>query len=180
MQQRLNHFETAEAEVVENLETTEETNHSESNQEDQTVSNDTQEATEPADESPAERLARLQTERMGNFRVTISYQDATYVRNILEKSEYRGPQQAYLLIISKLEMTQVCESLKELSRESRHQVELSAAAIESISFFMNNHSGKGLESAQKLFAASMQFRPAISAINSIEDEIESLKKEFTN
>jgi hypothetical protein len=84
------------------------------------------------------------------------------------------------LIISKLEMTQVCESLKELSRESRHQVELSAAAIESISFFMNNHSGKGLESAQKLFAASMQFRPAISAINSIEDEIESLKKEFTN
>lgn len=182
MQQGLNHFETAEAETVENFEATEETtNTTESNKEDLTTleSEEAQDTGQTVDENPAEKLARLQTERMGNFKVTISHNDATYVRNLLEKSEYRGPQQAYLLIISKLEMMQVCEALKDLSKDSRHQVELSAAAIESISFFMNNHSGKGLDSAQKLFAASMQFRPAISAINSIEDQIESLKKEFS-
>ena len=86
--------------------------------------------------SPAEKLAKLQADRMGNFKVTISYDDATYLRNLLEKSEYKGPQQAYLLIISKLEMSQVCETLKGMDREMRHTVEISAAAIESMSFFI--------------------------------------------
>lgn len=129
------------------------------------------------DLSPAEKLAKLQTERMGNFKVTLSYDDASYLRNLLDKVEFKGPQQAYLLIISKLEMTQICETLKTLPKESRHNVEISAAAIESMSFFINSKTGKGIDSAQRLFSASMQLRPAISHINRIEDEIESLKNE---
>jgi len=136
-------------------------------------SNDSQEIEENL--SPADKLAKLQMNRMGNFQVTISYDDATYLRNLLEKSEYKGPQQAYLLIISKLEMSQVCETLKGMDREMRHTVEISAAAIESISFFMNSKTGKGIDSAQRLFTASMQLRPAIAQINRIEDEIEAIK-----
>lgn len=132
------------------------------------------------DTSPVDELSKLHAQRMGNFKVTISYADAVYVRNLLEKSEYKGPQQAYLLILSKLEISGICEYLKELPRDSRHIIELSAATIESISFFMNNQTGKGLDSAQKLFTASMQFRPAIAEINKIEDQLETLKKDISS
>lgn len=143
-----------------------------------TVDESTEVASEPEKElTPAEKLAQLQMDRMGNFNVTLSYDDATYLRNLLEKSEYKGPQQAYLLIISKLEMSQICETLKGLDREMRHTVEISAAAIESMSFFMNLKTGKGIDSAQRLFTASMQLRPAISQINRIEEELEAFKNE---
>jgi hypothetical protein len=141
------------------------------------VEEKTEELVEEENLSPADKLAKLQIERMGNFNVTLSYDDASYLKNLLDKVEFKGPQQAYLLIISKLEMTQICETIKGLPKESRHSVEISAAAIESISFFINSKTGKGIDSAQRLFSASMQLRPAISHINRIEDEIDALKKE---
>lgn len=122
--------------------------------------------------TPKEKLKELSTQRMGKFKVSLSVADAKYIRNLLDRSEWKGPQQAYLLVISKLEMSQICQELKELDPNLSHSVDLSSAAIESISFFMNGSTGKGENSAQRLFAASMLLRPAIGEINKIDTQIE--------
>lgn len=125
-----------------------------------------------------EKIQQLQSTRMGNFKVTLSLTDAKYLRNMLDKTEYKGPQQAYLLIISKLEMTNICEQLGDKDKESRHSVEMSSAAVESLTFFMNQKTGKGIDSAQRLFSASMQLRPAITEINQIDEAIASMQQEL--
>lgn len=121
-----------------------------------------------------EKLGALQAKRMGTFKVDLSYSDATYLRNMLDKTTFKGPQQAYLLIISKLELSQICEALKNEPKDTRHPVEITSATIESVSFFMNNKEGVGVDSAQKLFAASMVLRPAIAEINKLDQELTNL------
>ena len=149
--------------------------------EDQEVMEVPVESTPLESESPAaeasteDKLKELQSKRMGTFKVDLSYLDAKYLRNMLDKTVYKGPQQAYLLIISKLEMAQVCEVLKnEGAKENRLPVDLTSATIESISFFMNQKEGTGADSAQRLFAASMVLRPAIEQINKLDQEISNL------
>lgn len=143
---------------------------------------------EPAQEerelTPEEKLAELEAARMGTFKVTLSLDDAKYLKNMLDKVEYKGPQQAYLLIISKLEMTNVCNVISDKSSNSkgasRHTVDISSATIESLTFFMNQKTGKGIDSAQKLFSASMQLRPAISEINNLEETLQNLREDLKN
>jgi len=125
--------------------------------------------------TPEEKVMEISKLRMGKFEVALSTSDAKYMRNILDRAEWKGPQQAYLLIISKLEMSQICEELKEKDQATSHQVPLSSATIESLSFFMNNYTGKGDQSAHKLFASSMLLRPAIGEINKLDREIEELR-----
>jgi hypothetical protein len=150
--------------------------------EDQEVMEAPVESTPTESESPTtevsteDKLKELQSKRMGMFKVNLSYLDAKYLRNMLDKTVYKGPQQAYLLIISKLEMAQVCEMLKNEAKETKSQVDLSSATIESISFFMNQKEGTGADSAQRLFAASMVLRPAIEQINKLDQEISDLSK----
>jgi hypothetical protein len=159
-------------------------NTNENQVEDQIVVEVTEEATEQIVESTKvemteeDILKNLQAKRMGTFKVDLSYSDATYLRNMLDKTTYKGPQQAYLLIISKLELSQVCEMLKNESNNTRHPVELTSATIESISFFMNQKEGVGIDSAQKLFAASMVLRPAIGEINKLDQEISNLSNQL--
>lgn len=138
-----------------------------------------EEVVEEKELTPAEKLSQLEAERMGSFKVTLSLEDAKYLRNMLDKTEYKGPQQAYLLVISKLEMSGVCETLNGLDAQKRHTVEISSATIESLTFFMNNKVGKGVDSAQKLFAASMQLRPAITQINELDLKLESMRKDLS-
>lgn len=121
-----------------------------------------------------EKLGSLQAKRMGTFKVDLSYSDAAYLRNMLDKTTFKGPQQAYLLIISKLELSQICEALKNEAKDARHPVEITSATIESVSFFMNNKEGVGPDSAQKLFSASMVLRPAIAEINKLDQEINNI------
>lgn len=120
-------------------------------------------------------LEELTQKRMGTFKVGLSYKDAVYYRNLLDKSEFTGPQQAYLLIIAKAELSQVCEALKSTDQMARHEVQLTSATIESLGYFMNKMTGKGADSATKLFSASMLLRPVMGEINKI-DEILSAKK----
>jgi hypothetical protein len=155
-------------------------NANENQVEDQVMIEATEETTIPEVESnevemtEEDMLKNLQAKRMGTFKVDLSYSDATYLRNMLDKTAYKGPQQAYLLIISKLELSQVCEMLKNEPKDTRHPVELTSATIESVSFFMNQKEGVGVDSAQKLFAASMVLRPAISEINKLDQELTNL------
>lgn len=161
--------ETNETQVVE-----------ESPQVEETV--DTKEATKKEKKSPKtkeltpeEKVMELSKQRMGKFDVALSAADAKYMRNLLDRSEWKGPQQAYLLIISKLEMSQLCEELKDKDQATSHPTPMSSATIESLSFFMNNYTGKGDNAAHKLFASSMLLRPAIGEINKIDREIEELR-----
>ena len=127
--------------------------------------------------SPEEQILKdLETERMGSFKVGLGYGDAVYFRNLLDKSEYKGPQQAYLLVIAKAELSQVCEGLKNNDKGKRFDVDLSSACIESLGFFMNNFSGKGSDSATKLFTASMLLRPAMGLINQIDAQLAETRK----
>lgn len=127
-----------------------------------------------SEETPEEKLTRLRLERTGTFKINMTYSDATYLRNRLDKSEWVGPQQAYLLIISKLELSSVCEELSQLDKKSSHQVELTAATIESVSYFLNKATGVGEDSAQKLFAASMLLRPALAEMGRLDEEMKSM------
>jgi hypothetical protein len=133
------------------------------------------EAVEHVEEGPVDPLTELQAKRMGSFEVSLTFNDARYLRNLLDKSEWVGPNQAYLLIISKLEMSNICEALKGMDPGQMHKVKMTSACIESLNYFMSRWSGTGEQSAQKLFASSMLLRGAIGEINKIDSEIEELK-----
>ncbi len=129
--------------------------------------------------SPEEKaLEDLKAERMGKFTVGMGYEDARYFRNLLDKASFKGPQQAYLLVVAKAEMSQVCQGLKEQDSGQRYEVELSSACIESLGFFMNNYEGKGEVSAMKLFSASMLLRPAMGLINNLDSKLEIAKQKL--
>lgn len=118
----------------------------------------------------------LKKMRMGSFKVGLSYGDVTYYRNILDKSEYTGPQQAYLLAIAKAEISNVCSILSTKDKNSRFEVTLTSATIEALGFFINRFSGKGADSATKLFSASMLLRPVMGEINQIDEELSTRSK----
>jgi hypothetical protein len=142
---------------------------------------DVQDQVETPENAQVENLDEMSTEelttkRMGNFKVGLSYSDAVYYRNLLDKSEYTGPNQAYLLAVSKAELSQVCNGLKNQDKNSRYEVQLTSATIESLGFYMNKHTGKGSDSASKLFSASMLLRPVMGEINKIDDILNSRKE----
>jgi len=127
--------------------------------------------------SPAEQVYEdLKIKRMGKFTVGIAYGDAVFFRNLMEKSTFKGPQQAYLLLVAKSELVSIVQGLKTQDRETRYEVELTSACIESVGFFMNNFEGKGSDSATKLFTASMLLRPAMGEINKLDEQLEEAKK----
>ena len=162
------------SEVVENtvLETTEITDNITT---DETTDAADIKETEPV--SPEQQAFNdLQVERMGTFKVGMGYVDAVYYRNMLDKATYKGPQQAYLLLVAKAEMSNVCSGLKDNDKTKRYEVDLTSACIESLGFFMNNFEGKGSDSAGKLFSASMLLRPSMGLINQLDEKLAEAKK----
>lgn len=141
----------------------------------QDTAEDTKSVDNTAKLSPEDQLSELQKKRMGSFEVEMSHADATYFRNVLQKSEWKGPQQAYLLVIAKAELDNVVISLGQGSKDQRHKVELSSAVIESLNFFLNNKIGKGVDSANKLFYASMVLRPSMIEISGIDNKIKEIQ-----
>jgi hypothetical protein len=120
-------------------------------------------------------LDSLIQRRMGNFNVAISPADLKYVKNLLNnKIEWTGPNEAYLILMS---LISISNELKELDDRSTERVNISlpSTTLESINFFLNKVSGKGEESAHRLFAVSMLLRPAMEQIKAIDSEIEKLK-----
>lgn len=141
-----------------------------------TVQEETQE--EPQKELTPEEQAYqdLQTKRMGTFKVQLDPSSAIYLRNILDKSEYEGPQQAYLLVVAKSEMSSIVNALKDNDKTKRYEVDMTSACIESLGFFMNRLKGKGSDSAMKLFTASMLLRPAMGQINELDQKLAEARK----
>ena len=115
--------------------------------------------------------------RMGNFDVTISPADLKYIKNLLNnKVEWKGPNEAYLILMSLLSLS---SELKEVDDRSTERITLSlpSTTLESINFFIGRITGKGEESAHRLFAVSMLLRPAMEQIRVLDETIEKLKSE---
>lgn len=115
--------------------------------------------------------------RMGHFEVLISPADLKYIKNLLNnKIEWKGPNEAYLMLMSVLNLSSELKSLDTSSNE-RVKISLPSTTLESINFFLNRVTGKGEESAHRLFAVSMLLRPAMEEIKKLDELIENLKSE---
>lgn len=115
--------------------------------------------------------------RMGHFEIQISSSDLKYIKNLLNnKIEWKGPNEAYLMLMALLSISNELKNL-DASSKSRVKINLPSTTLESINFFLNRVIGKGEESAHRLFAISMILRPAIEEIKKLDETIEKLKSE---
>ena len=172
--------ETTNVEETPVTETAEVTESTESQPESSTESTD-QEQSEPDfnSMSASEKFSYLGSRRMCNFKVTMTREDLKFIKNTLTgKVEWKGPNEAYLLIISFISIDGVLQHLDQKNAKQPVEFELSSAAIESISHFLTRVTGKGVESAQRLFAISMLLRPAMEKIRSLDTQIEQVKSEL--
>ena len=139
------------------------------------------ESTELAEAQPLtreEQLTALTQKRTGTFPVRISYDTLKYLKNKLQqKVEWKGPNEAYLMIMAVLTVDGILNDLDPKKTEPT-QVQMPASTIESVNYFLNRITGTGIDSAQKLFSISMMLRPAIEAMKTIDGEISGLEKEL--
>jgi hypothetical protein len=131
-------------------------------------------------EEPQAELSELDKAiqaRMGHFTINISPVDLKYVKNLLNnKIEWKGPNEAYLMLMALLSISSELKE-RDSSSNERVQVQLPSTTLESINFFLNRVTGKGEESAHRLFAVSMLLRPAMEEIKKLDEAIEKLQSE---
>ena len=128
-----------------------------------------------AETTPETKLDLLIKERVGNYTLHISPADLKYVKNLLKnKIEWKGPNEAYLLLMSTISITSILTELDDRSTD-RVAVDISLSTIEAINFFLNRVTGKGEESAHRIFAISMLIRPALEHMKSLDDLISAEK-----
>ena len=129
-------------------------------------------------QTPQEQLSALINRRMGDFDVRINYTDLKYVKNsINSKVEWKGPNEAYLVIMSILTIDNALEVMDAKKMEPTI-IKMPASTIESINFFLSKTGGKGIEPAQKLFSISMMFRQSMETLKKLDQEIELLQAEI--
>lgn len=145
---------------------------------------DTQSETMPESdgvvEEPQAELSELDKAiqaRMGHFAINISPADLKYIKNLLNnKIEWKGPNEAYLMLMALLSISSEIKE-RDSSSNERVLVQLPSTTLESINFFLNRVTGKGEESAHRLFAVSMLLRPAMEEIKKLDEIIEKLQSE---
>jgi hypothetical protein len=119
-------------------------------------------------------LDKLYAERTGNVTIQVSPSDLKYLKNILtQKVEWKGSNEAYLYLMANLYLTQALEERDHRSAE-RFSAEMPVSVLESINFFLGRVTGKGEESAHRLFAVSMLLRPAVEKIKELDQQIQKL------
>jgi hypothetical protein len=132
------------------------------------------------EQSPEVELSELDKAvqaRMGHFTINISPADLKYIKNLLNnKIEWKGPNEAYLMLMAVLSISAELKD-RNTSSVERTQIQLPSTTLESINFFLNRVTGKGEESAHKLFAISMVLRPAMEEIKKLDETIEILQSE---
>jgi hypothetical protein len=135
---------------------------------------------EETDQSPEVELSELDKAvqaRMGHFTINISPVDLKYIKNLLNnKIEWKGPNEAYLMLMAVLSISAELKD-RDTSSVERTQIQLPSTTLESINFFLNRVTGKGEETAHKLFAISMLLRPAMEEIKKLDETIEKLQSE---
>ena len=125
--------------------------------------------------TPDEQLSQLISERTGDFTFEITHNDLKYIKNTLsQRVEWTGANEAYLIIISLLSINASINKMDK-KNEERVKISLPAATIESINFFFNKISGKGIDSAQRVFSVSMTLRPVLEKLKNLDNLINSFK-----
>ena len=127
--------------------------------------------------SPEAQLSALHASRMGNFKVQAAYSELKYFKNMLNKVEWTGSNEAYLVALSCASLDSTLNSL-DSSKVERIEVELPAAVIEALNYFLGKVTGKGRDGANKLFSATMLLRQAVLAITKLQEEIHALDSEI--
>lgn len=131
-------------------------------------------------EEPQAELSELDAAiqaRMGQFAITISPADLRYIKNLLNnKIEWKGPNEAYLMLMALLSINGELKE-RDSSSNERISIHLPSTTLESINFFLNRVTGKGEETAHRLFAVSMLLRPAMEEIKKLDEIIETLQSE---
>jgi hypothetical protein len=126
-----------------------------------------------------EKLEQLINKRTGDFEIQISYKDLKYIKNTLvQKIEWTGSNEAYLLILTLLSIDSCLEEMDPKNEMVRVKTSLSSTSLETINYFFAKVTGKGIDSAQKLFAAAMQIRPALEAMKKLDEAILSLREDI--
>ena len=126
-----------------------------------------------------EKLEELINKRTGDFEIQISYKDLKYIKNTLvQKIEWTGSNEAYLLILTLLSIDSCLEEMDPKNEMVRVKTSLSSTSLETINYFLYKVTGKGVDSAQKLFAAAMQIRPALEAMKKLDEAILSLREDI--
>ena len=126
-----------------------------------------------------EKLEQLINKRTGDFEIQISYKDLKYIKNTLvQKIEWTGSNEAYLLILTLLSIDSCLEEMDPKNEMVRVKTSLSSTSLETINYFFSKVTGKGVDSAQKLFAAAMQIRPALEAMKKMDEAILSLREDI--
>jgi hypothetical protein len=125
-----------------------------------------------------EQLNALVNRRAGEFDIKIGYADLKYIKNSLNtKIEWKGPNEAYLILISSLTIDNILSTLDPKSTTAT-LVKIPAATIESINYFLTKITGKGVEPAQRLFSIAMMFRQTVESLKKIDEEISFLQTEL--
>jgi hypothetical protein len=123
-------------------------------------------------------LDKAAQSRMGHFEVAISQSDLKYIKNLLNnKIEWKGPNEAYLMLMALLNISNELNEMGKSNPEERKRIHLPSTTLESVNFFLSRVTGKGEESAHRLFAVSMLLRPAMEEIKKLDELIEKLQSE---
>jgi hypothetical protein len=131
----------------------------------------------PDPKTKSEILNELINIRMGNFDISSTYQTLKYIKNVIsQKVSWKGSNEAYLVIISTLNLDSVLADLDPKS-STPTKVSLSSATVESVNYFLNKMDGTGLDSAQKLFGAVMTLRPVLEELKRLDEKIKVLQSE---
>ena len=142
-----------------------------------TVQNEVEPTTAEESVTELSELESLIQQRMGSFEINISPSDLKYIKNLLNnKVEWKGPNEAYLILMSLLSLSSELKEVDDRSTD-RLTIALQSSTLESINFFLGKVTGKGEESAHRLFAVSMLLRPAMEQIRIIDEAIEKLQSE---
>lgn len=142
-----------------------------------TVQNEVEPTTAEESVTELSELESLIQQRMGSFEINISPSDLKYIKNLLNnKVEWKGPNEAYLILMSLLSLSSELKEVDDRSTD-RLTIALQSSTLESINFFLGKVTGKGEESAHRLFAVSMLLRPAMEQIRILDEAIEKLQSE---
>ena len=130
-------------------------------------------------DSPEGKLEALEVSRMGTFKIEAAYNEVKYFKNMLNRVEWTGSNEAYLVALASATLDSTLAMLDPKKTE-RVQVDMPSAVIEALNYFLGKVTGKGKEGANRLFSATMLLRQAVLAITQLQEEINVLKEEIKN
>jgi len=143
---------------------------------------DAQDTTASQSKPELKTLEEVRQARLGKFSVGLTAADAKFFRNVLNKAEYKGSNEAYLLIMAHAELSATSQYLDEVvnqdksKKESRHNVELTSATIEALNYFLERKHGAGAESARRLFTSTMVLRPVLNELQALDQKMQEFQK----